>query len=486
MDEWLEAVDGYGLAAVADGFGVTLSPTSRILDRFEIEPLYVPIERISILEDLRIWVRDIHDEANVKLAHTNLQDAKTATDVLGTGKLDEDLDATGLADAVAMILSDTSDLMRDEVDRNVVQQAMWWRILQRGFSIDMRAFAIAQEEVAQERSNSMRDVGVDLFDNYAAGKFLERLGITAQPFEDGTVPSVLSHKMWSRAIVPPEAEKEWEAFKRIRQRFDIVAKVGEIEKLASTGRAFSKWAVSGARTGRMSSREVQMQNIPARLRSIFRANPGYILLQCDLDRVEPTVAAWLSGDPDLKAALASGDLYERIAEQVGGITRADAKTTLLALLYGEGIAKLAVSLNRPRDEAEAIRADVLGAFPVLARWSKRLVREAKRTKTVTNGFGRTIRIQEWESYKAVNYVCQSTAAALLFDMVDEIADHPDLGEDVLWLAVHDEVILQVPVEPSGDYSRQLHALKECMTTGLDKGIVATGTPMVLGEVWVKS
>lgn len=486
MQKWLREVEGCGLAACADGFGVTISPTSRALDRLGIDPLYVPIEHISILNDVPLWVRNIHDEANMKLVAAELRDATTATDVLGVPACEKDLTATELADDIATILADAPAVMRDEVERNVRQQRMWWRILQRGFAIDMKSLAAAQEEVARERSNSMRDVGVDLFNNFTAGKFLERLEVTAEPFEDGTVPSVLSHKMWSRAIVPDTASEQWGAFKLIRSRLDIVAKVAEIEKLASTGRAFSKWAVSGARTGRMSSREVQMQNIPARLRSIFRADPGHILLQCDLDRVEPTVAAWLSGDPDLRDALASGDLYERIAEQVGEISRADAKTTLLALLYGEGIASLAVGLNRSRDEAEMIRTDVLGAFPVLAKWSRKLVQKAKRSKGVTNGFGRIIRLKEWESYKAVNFVCQSTAAALLFDMVDEIADHPDLGEDSLWLAVHDEIILQVPLSPSGDYSRELRALKQCMTVELGDGIVATGTPVVLGETWVKN
>lgn len=482
LTDWLDAVDGKRLAIARVPAGFELSPTSRVLAQRDLSPLAIPFAELSELSGRKIWVGDINSPDAPLLRRCNLQDARTAADVLQVPHPDVALSSTELADWVADQKEESDENAWAEVLRNVSQQQVWWRVHQRGFKVDPDLLLTLREEVKDDRASSRERVGTDLFDNREALRFLEERGIFAYLGEKVVTP--VTHKLWHLAEVPPDFAEDWEAFKDIRARARTVLKIQEIERFGGlSGRIPTRWHVSGAsRTGRMSSERVQMQNIPVTLRPLFQAERGNTLLQCDLNRAEPTIAAWLSGDAKLAAAL-DGDLYTEVAEQVGGITRAEAKVVLLGLLYGEGDAALARQLNTDKGNARSIRDGILDTYPDLARWRRQITRRARRDGYIQNGYGRRLVVPAGEDYKAVNYACQSTASAVLLDMVDRILDHRLLGEKALWLAIHDEILLQVP--EADEQAERLEALRECMTLKLAPGIVIAGEPQVIGSVWRK-
>lgn len=435
----------------------------------------------TALVDQAIWVRDINTMPRA-LTSARLCDATTLSHVTGLPlpeghALDELL--AWVDSALDFIETDEG---YDDMQLAIRQQRMWWRVLRHGFRIDPDALRDISRREKKARQRARTRLGTDLFVTDNARQFLDDHGIRIPPpdAEDGT-PSAVTNKMWHRAEVPEGSEEAWAEFRRVRTEVAHHYAIKEVHDHAITGRAWTKWQVSGAKsTGRMSSHSVPMQNVPKPLRHVFLADEGHVLIKCDLDRAEPSVAAWLSGDEALARDLREGDVYQRLGERIG-VDRATAKVVFLSLLYGKGIARLAFDLEITTDAAAQIKNDILDAYPDLARWMRRVTRNAKRDGGATTAFGRHLPLDEDESFKAVNYTAQGTAAGVLMRMVEKIAQHPLLGESSIWLAVHDEVILQVPV--SDDYSDVLAAFAECMTFEPALGIRVSGNPEVLGTRW---
>lgn len=438
-------------------------------------PLLVAAERLA---GQRVWVEDIHRIPHA-LQDIRLSDALTLAQVLGITA------PTGSAEDIAAWVDDNLDALQDEDTYEdarlaVDQQRSWWRVLARGLRIDRDAVANAYAEASYRRRLTTLRLGTDmLFDDNARG-FLDQHNIRIhRPTDPDDAPTTVSWRHWHHAEVPDESRDAWDAFRAARQEITTFRKLDEIRTASRTGRVWTRWQVSGATTGRMSSSAIPLQNVPKALRHLFLADPGHVLIQCDLDRAEPSVAAWLSGDGQLAADLRDGDVYQSLADRLG-IERPQAKIVLLSLLYGKGIRALAYDLEVTRRDAQGIKDGILDAYPDLARWMKRTTRHAERGRGVTTAFGRHIPLHPDDAYRAVNYAAQGTAAGVLLGMIDSIIQHPLLGEDALWLAVHDEVLLQVP--EADDYDDMLSAFKECMSFEAD-GITITGTPTILGERW---
>lgn len=425
----------------------------------------------------RVWVRDIHRVPHA-LRDARLCDATTLAQVLGV-ELPEG-DEHALIDWVSDRLDELDDDAYEDARLTVDQQHIWWRSLSRGLRVDRDAIAETFADAAYQRRLATLRLGTDILYDTNARTFLDQHHIRIhRPTDPDDAPSSVSWRHWHHAEVPEDAQDAWDAFRETRRSLVTYRKLEEIKQASGTGRVWTRWQVSGATTGRMSSSAIPLQNVPKSVRHVFRADPGHVLLQCDLDRAEPSVAAWLSGDSTLARDLRDRDVYQALADRIG-IKRAQAKIVLLSLLYGKGIKALAYDLEVSHREAQGIKNDLLGAYPALAKWMRRVTGRAERGRGVTTAFGRHIPLNPEDSYRAVNYVAQGTAAGVLLRMVDDIVQHPLLGEDSLWLAVHDEVLLQVP--EADDYSETLSAFRECMTFDAD-GITITGEPQVLGERW---
>jgi uracil-DNA glycosylase family 4 len=166
------------------------------------------------------------------------------------------------------------------------------------------------------------------------------------------------------------------------------------------GRIHTSFNVDGARSGRISSSDPNLQNIPSEktdpvngrmARDVFTVPPGYVMVSHDYKQLELCVAAAVSGDPAMRAIFAAGvDFHQRAAEiaaplmgkRVEDVTPGDrraAKTVVFGKMYGRGAKAIAAQIGCSVAEAETYINAVMGAFKVYDAWSKDRVKEARTT-----------------------------------------------------------------------------------------------------------
>jgi DNA polymerase-1 len=238
-----------------------------------------------------------------------------------------------------------------------------------------------------------------------------------------------------------------------------------------TARLHTSFRQAVAATGRLSSSDPNLQNIPIRtqdgrdIRRAFVAEPGWRLLSADYSQIELRVLAHVSGDPGLRAAFADGaDVHARTAAQVFGIPQSEvtpeqrrqAKAINFGLIYGMGPFRLAGELGIQQADAKRIIERYFEQYPGVKAFFERVLTEARTTKSVRTLFGRVRGIPEIDSTNgtlrqgaervALNTPIQGTAADLLkvamirLDAALEAAGH----RSRILLTVHDELVLEVP------------------------------------------
>ena len=239
----------------------------------------------------------------------------------------------------------------------------------------------------------------------------------------------------------------------------------------STGRVHTSFNPVGASTGRLSSSDPNLQNIPVRtergeaIRRAFVAPPGAVLLTADYSQIELRLLAHLSGDPAFVAAFGQGgDIHRQTAavifgvpqEQVTAEMRARAKTINFATIYGQGPFALARQLGITQDEARAFIQEYFRRFAGVRAWLDRTVAEARERGYVETLFGRrryvpelkdkNFNIRAFGERTATNSPLQGSAADLI--KIAMIRIHAALRERRLAtrmvLQVHDELVFEVP------------------------------------------
>jgi DNA polymerase I len=240
---------------------------------------------------------------------------------------------------------------------------------------------------------------------------------------------------------------------------------------AETGRLHTSFNQVGAATGRLSSSDPNLQNIPVRtergesIRRAFVAPPGCRLLVADYSQIELRLLAHFSGDPAFVEAFAKGgDIHRQTAavifgvpqDQVSGDMRARAKTINFATIYGQGPFALARQLGISQDEAKAFIRQYFERFAGVRAWLDRTVLEARERGYVETLFGRrryipelkdkNFNIRAFGERTATNSPLQGSAADLI--KVAMIRIHASLRSaglgTRLLLQVHDELVLEVP------------------------------------------
>ncbi len=236
-----------------------------------------------------------------------------------------------------------------------------------------------------------------------------------------------------------------------------------------TGRVHTSYSLSGAQTGRLSSTEPNLQNIPIRteigrqIRDAFVAEDGHVLLSADYSQIELRLAAHMADVPQLKAAFAAGeDIHSMTALELFGTvdrdTRGRAKTVNFAILYGISAWGLAGRLGVERDEGKAIITRYFERFPGIQAYINETLHFAR-----TNGFTRTlfgrrthfpnIRSSN-QSFRggaeraAVNAPIQGTSADLIkraMNRMDGALADAGLDDVRMLLQVHDELLFEVPI-----------------------------------------
>ena len=275
------------------------------------------------------------------------------------------------------------------------------------------------------------------------------------------------------------------SLERIRDQhpiIDLLLSYREVEKLRSTygegllnevaadGRIHASFNQTVARTGRLSSDQPNLHNIPVRsdggrqFRTAFVPAPGYEMLVADYNQIELRCIAHLAEDPGLIAAFEAGtDIHTETASRVFSVDpkkvsveqRAKAKMVSYGLAYGMEAFGLGQRLNIPTEEAAEILDAYFVAFPSVKRYMEGTVNEARQRGYTETLFGRrrpipelsspNYRIRQAGERQAMNAGIQGLAADIFKVALVEL-DHElearQLGSRLI-LQVHDEVILEV-------------------------------------------
>jgi DNA polymerase-1 len=238
---------------------------------------------------------------------------------------------------------------------------------------------------------------------------------------------------------------------------------------ADTGRVHTSFSLTGAQTGRLSSNDPNLQNIPIRteigrkIRDAFVADARHKILSADYSQIELRLAAHMADVPQLKEAFRAGaDIHAITAQELFGHvdrdTRNQAKTINFAILYGSSAWGIAGRLGLPKDEGKAIIDRYYERFPGIRAFSHSTLafaREHGFTKTL---FGRkthfepNIRspnpsIRGGAERAAINAPIQGTSADLIkraMARMDKALADAGLSDVRMLLQVHDELVFEVP------------------------------------------
>ncbi|HOH86830.1 DNA polymerase I [Ruminococcus sp.] len=245
--------------------------------------------------------------------------------------------------------------------------------------------------------------------------------------------------------------------------------VGLLDKIAPDGRIHTWFRQTETRTGRISSTEPNMQNIPVRtelgaqMRKFFTAAEGKTLIDADYSQIELRVMAHLCGDENMTEAFNSGeDIHTSTAAQVFDMPlfmvtpemRSAAKAVNFGIIYGIGAFSLAKDIGTSVAKAKKYIADYLAKYPKVNEFMETTVDNAFKEGYVTTMFGRKRRIPELSSSNkmlqaagkriAMNTPVQGTAADLIKIAMINVYNRlkAEKLDAKLILQVHDELIIE--------------------------------------------
>ena len=238
-----------------------------------------------------------------------------------------------------------------------------------------------------------------------------------------------------------------------------------------TGRIHTSYHQAGTATGRLSSSDPNLQNIPIRnsegrrVRQAFIASPGCKIVAADYSQIELRIMAHLSEDPNLLSAFAMGkDIHQATAAEVFGLDlesvsteqRRSAKAINFGLIYGMSAFGLAKQLNIGRKQAAEYIDTYFERYPGVLNYMNSVRSSASDNGYVETDFGRRLYLPEINSKNgmrrqaaertAINAPMQGTAADIIklaMISVDTWLEKSNL-KSVMIMQVHDELVLEVP------------------------------------------
>ncbi len=336
---------------------------------------------------------------------------------------------------------------------------------------------------------------------------------------------ILFEKMGLKALKKTKTGYSTDAdvLEKLKKEHPIVSAVLEyrtLAKLKSTyadglmevinpkdGKIHSKFNQTVTVTGRISSTEPNLQNIPVReelgreIRKMFEAESDeYVLIDADYSQIELRVLAHAAGDETMQNAFKCGeDIHKQTAsgifnvalEDVTDTMRSHAKTINFGIIYGMGGYTLAQDLKISNKEAKAYIDSYFEKFSKVREYMDNTVEKSKETGYVTTLFGRRRYIPELKSSNhmvrafgeraAMNTPIQGSAADIIkIAMVNTVSELKKLNlKSKLILQVHDELIIQAPKD-------EADAVKELLTRCMENAVTLT-VPLIAeaksGKTW---
>ena len=276
--------------------------------------------------------------------------------------------------------------------------------------------------------------------------------------------------------------------------------------LASDGRLHTNFSQAVAVTGRLSSSEPNLQNIPIRtpegrrIRTAFIAPPGCKLIAADYSQIELRIMAHLSGDSRLLAAILAGeDVHRATASEIFGLPvagvsaeqRRAAKAINFGLIYGMSAFGLARQLGIERGAAQSYIERYFARYPGVARYMEQTRQQAREQGYVETLFGRRLRLPEIHANSAsrrqaaeraaINAPLQGTAADIVkkaMIAVQRWLEEHGLASRMI-LQVHDELVLEVP----DDEVEQVRAALPELMSGVAQLAVPLLVEIGVGRNW---
>ena len=266
--------------------------------------------------------------------------------------------------------------------------------------------------------------------------------------------------------------------------------------LDSSDRLHTHFVQNGAETGRMSSKDPNLQNIPirselgARIRNIFIAEEGFELVSFDYSQVELRVLAILSGDENLvQIFTAGGDIHAGVASRVFGVPetavdkemRRRAKVINFGIVYGMGVSALQANLGSTRAEAQEFMDRYFATFPGVSHYLDTLVKDATKKGYTETLFGRrryfpTLRsripyVRAAAERMAMNAPIQGTATGdfvkIAMIEIDKAFTQAGLRDSAfMLLQVHDELVFEIKKSKVAEASAIIKEKMEAVYTGI--------------------
>jgi DNA polymerase-1 len=296
---------------------------------------------------------------------------------------------------------------------------------------------------------------------------------------------------------------------RAYQKLNSTYVEGLLKVIGEDGRIHSTFNQTEARTGRLSSDNPNLQNIPIRtelgsqLRAYFVAKPGCVLVDADYSQIELRILAHITGDEHMQQAFLNGeDIHRSTAAKIYGIPqsevtprlRSSAKAINFGIMYGKGAYSLSKDIGVTVKEADAFLKNYLAAFPSVSGYMDKTIADAKANGYVSTLFGRRRTLPELSSTNfnvrasgermARNTPIQGTAADVIkLAMVrvwKRLRDEKMASR--LILTVHDELIVEAPEAEAEQAARILREEME----GCVQYAVPLSTDVHAGKNWLEA
>ncbi len=410
------------------------------------------------------------------------------------------------------------------------------RIEEEGLGTVYNDLEIPLIEVLANMDRTGIRLDVDALDAMSEEIGIELAGLTAEIYKLAGVefninsPKQLGEILFEKMNLPSfrktqkqrSASTRMEVLEELAEHFELPRKILEYRSLSKlkgtyvdalpalvepeTGRIHTSFNQTVAATGRLSSSEPNLQNIPIRtelgrrIRTAFVAEPGWLLLSADYSQIELRVLAHMSGDPNLiEAFQKEEDIHARTALQVFGEDselseheqRRRAKIINFSIIYGKTAFTLGKEFGVPTRDAQTFIDNYFDRYPRVRELLDKIIRDAQLTGKVKTIFGRHRYIPEIGSRNratreaakrvAVNAPIQGTAADLIKKAMIELwhaLQHKGV-ESRLLLQVHDELVLEVPEKEAEDISALVRQVME----GCYQLSVPLKVDITLGTSW---
>jgi len=475
----------------------------RIKDLFEVEDDSSQEENIKDDElkktSIALWLLN-SDTTNPGLEEI-LQFSKTNSFKKAKGYIFSELKKQGLEKLFKNIEEPLVGVVKKMKEKGIKINVSYLKKLSKEYhkELDLLQSKIWKHAEVEFNINSPKQMGEVLF---------EKMGLTGKNMKKTSTGAKSTR------------ESELVKLKGVHPIIDDILNYRELQKLLSTyidnipemveddGRLHADFNQAGTTTGRMSSQNPNLQNIPIktnlgrRIRDAFVAEKGYKLISFDYSQIELRIAAFLSGDKKLIDIFKKGeDIHNAVATEVFNVSpenvtkaqRIHAKTINFGILYGMGVNALRVALGTDRKTAQEFYNDYFEKFSGITEYLEKTKREATQKGYTETFFGRRryfpglrsklpfLRAQA--ERMAINAPIQGTQADVIRIAMVKINELLKNKEAHLVLQIHDELVYEVKNDLVDGLSPLIKDKMEEVIDPKDIGGIKLVTDVSVGDNW---